>query len=77
MQPILYIIIPCYNEEKVLPTIGPLFCQKLDSLIVRGKVNSKSRILFVNDGSSDSTWDLIRGMADKSRLVLGGIPEQK
>ena len=52
-KPILYIVIPCYNEEKVLPITAPMFKEKLESLKNAGKVAANSRILFVNDGSKD------------------------
>lgn len=67
----LYIIIPCYNEEKVLPIIAPLFIAKLSSLIEAGKVSAESRILFVNDGSKDSTWPIICGLAAREKLCTG------
>ena len=55
----LYIIVPCYNEEKCIGNTAPVFLEKLGSLISSGAVSADSRILFVNDGSSDSTWDCI------------------
>ena len=67
----LYIVIPCYNEEKVLPLTAPLFTGKLDALISTGKVSPESRLLFVNDGSKDSTWDIIRGLSERDRLCTG------
>ena len=57
--PRLYIIIPCYNEEAVLPITAPLFRDKLLSLSSQGKISPDSRVLFVNDGSKDNTWNLI------------------
>ena len=45
MQPTLYIVIPCYNEQEVLPRTAPLFLEKIDSLIEKGKIGEKSRIL--------------------------------
>ena len=71
MRPILYIIIPCYNEEKVLPITAPLFQTKLKILIENKKIHSKSRIMFVNDGSKDATWDLICKMAREDPVFLG------
>ncbi len=68
---ILYIIIPCYNEEKVLPITMPSFIEKLQSLISAGKVSPESRILFVNDGSKDSTWDIICGLSESEKLCKG------
>lgn len=61
--PILYIVIPCYNEEEVLPVTAPLFRQKLLDLRAAGKVAETSRVLFVNDGSRDKTWEIISGLA--------------
>ena len=49
-------IIPCYNEESVLPITAPMFLQKLEQLEKDGKIHEDSRILFVNDGSKDRTW---------------------
>ena len=61
--PILYIVIPCYNEEEVLPLTNGLFLNELKDLIAQGKVSDKSRILFVNDGSNDATWDIVRSLS--------------
>lgn len=58
--PTLYIVIPCYNEEEVLPISFPLFKNKLLSLIEDGKIKKDSRILFVNDGSRDNSWTIIK-----------------
>lgn len=69
-KPILHIVIPCYNEEAVLPETNPLFIQKLDSLIAKGLVSPQSRIVYVNDGSKDKTWDLIEEYAQHP-LVTG------
>lgn len=56
MSPILYFVIPCYNDESVLPVTGPLFLQKLLFLIQNEEIEDDSRIVFVNDGSTDATW---------------------
>ena len=56
-KPILYIVIPCYNEEKVLPETEPLFLQTLRGMISEGKIAEESRVMFVNDGSKDATWE--------------------
>lgn len=58
-KPCLYIVIPCYNEQEVLPITAPQFLGELTHLIESGKVSDDSRILFVNDGSKDRTWELI------------------
>lgn len=64
-HPLLYIVIPCYNEQDVLPITAPLFLNKLNELISSGKINADSRILFVNDGSKDHTWEIICDLAGK------------
>ena len=61
--PILYIVIPCYNEEEVLPITAPLFLEKIHQLVNEGKILDESRILFVNDGSKDGTWELIKKLS--------------
>lgn len=71
MAPCLYIIIPCYNEEAVLPVTAPMFLEKLKSLINGEKISDTSRVLFVNDGSKDSTWEIIRSLARQDEHFLG------
>jgi len=61
--PVLAIVIPCYNEEEVLPITAGLFRDKLVSLAQAGLVAPESRVLFVNDGSKDRTWDIIRELS--------------
>ena len=61
--PVLYIVIPCYNEEEVLPVTSGLFLEKIKSLIASGKVAPESRVMFVNDGSKDRTWEIIQELA--------------
>lgn len=58
-KPILYLIIPCYNEEEVLPITSRMFLNEINYLISKEKIHENSRILFVNDGSRDKTWDII------------------
>ncbi len=70
-KPILFIVIPCYNEEKVLPITSRLFLDELNSLIEYGKIDDGSRILFVNDGGTDSTWDIIRNLATENKHYSG------
>ena len=64
-QPILYIVIPCYNEEKVLPITSGMFLEKINTLAAAGKISPESRVLFVNDGSKDNTWNIITQLAAK------------
>lgn len=71
MLPVLYIIIPCYNEEKVLPITCTMFLDKINSLVSAGKIDEKSRIMFVNDGSKDSTWNIICKLAKEDRHYTG------
>lgn len=71
MRPTLYIVIPCYNEEKVLPITAPMFLEKLSSLSEDGKISDNSRIMFVNDGSRDSTWDIICSLAKEDKHYCG------
>ena len=70
-KPVLYIVIPCYNEEKVLPITAPLFLNKLNELTSLGKISSDSRIMFVNDGSRDSTWSIIEALAEENEHYIG------
>ena len=72
----LYIIIPCYNEEKVLPITARIFLQKLKELIEKNKITSESRILFVNDGSRDNTWEIIKELSGKE-LYFEGICQSR
>ena len=71
MDTILWMVIPCYNEEAVLPITAPMFLAELNDLIAKGKISDKSRILFVNDGSRDGTWELIRRLAAEDEHFLG------
>ena len=68
--PSLYIVIPCYNEEAVLPITAPLFRDKLLSLSSQGKISPDSRVLFVNDGSKDNTWNLICQLAKEDEHYM-------
>ena len=69
--PVLYIVIPCYNEQEVLPITAPLFLRKLTDLSAAGKISPDSRVLFVNDGSKDDTWAIISGLAAQDGHYLG------
>ena len=71
MLPILYIVVPCYNEEEVLPITSGMFLEKLRSLEREWKISPESRVLFVDDGSKDSTWQIICGLAQKDRHFKG------
>ena len=71
MTPRLFIIVPCYNEEAVLPITSTLFLSQLRNLVAQNKVSDNSRILFVDDGSSDSTWKVIRSLSQRDRHFCG------
>lgn len=65
MTPILYLVIPCYNEEQVLPLTSGKFKNKLEELIEAEKISSESRVMFVNDGSQDTTWDILSKLCEE------------
>lgn len=71
MQPVLYIVIPCYNEEQVLPITCSMFLEKIKSLVQKEKISDDSRILFVNDGSKDKTWEIIKQLAKEDYHYKG------
>ena len=71
MTPVLYIVIPCYNEQEVLPITAPQFLAKLRQLTEAGKIAEESRVLFVNDGSKDRTWEIIRELAGSDEHYIG------
>ena len=70
-RPVLWIVIPCYNEEQVLPITAPMFLKKIRELTEAGKISENSRVLFVNDGSADRTWDIIRDLAAQDEHYIG------
>ncbi len=70
-KPILWMVIPCYNEEAVLPVTAPMFREELELLINSGRISGKSRILFVNDGSKDETWNIISRLASDDEHFIG------
>ena len=65
MTPVLYLVIPCYNEEQVLPLTSGKFKAKLEELIEAGKISENSRVMFVNDGSKDTTWDILSSLGEE------------
>lgn len=72
MKDILYIVVPCYNEEEVLPETSKRLKAKVEGLVSAGKISEKSRVLFVNDGSKDRTWELISQL-HKSDPIFSGV----
>lgn len=69
--PVLYLIIPCYNEQEILPVTSVEFEKKIVQLVQEERIDGKSRILYVDDGSADRTWSIICELAEKSKYVCG------
>ena len=67
----MILIVPCYNEESVLPITASLFLNKVLSLIDRGIINRTSCIMFVNDGSTDETWNIIKRFSEENEHYIG------
>ena len=70
--PLLCIVVPCYNEEEVLPQSSSILASTVEDLVSKGRVSPESRIIFVDDGSKDSTWDIICSL-HKNKNVFTGI----
>ncbi len=68
---VIYIVVPCYNEEEVLPETTRQLIPLMEGLMARGKISRKSRILYVNDGSGDGTWRIISGLYQEHGIVSG------
>ena len=71
MSKILYIVIPCYNEEEVLNITAEKLTEKMDRIIAQNIVDKESKIMFVNDGSKDSTWSIIKKLCEENKYVTG------
>lgn len=69
--PVLYIIVPCYNEEQVLPVTAPMFLEQIQNMIQANRVARSSKVLFVDDGSKDKTWEIIKHLAEKETVFCG------
>ncbi len=67
----MFVVIPCYNEEEVLPETAARLRSKMEYLIQREKISADSRVVFVNDGSKDKTWELIAGLHLENKLFRG------
>ena len=67
----LWLVIPCYNEEEVLPETAKRTLELLKGLISKGKISEKSKIAFVNDGSSDRTFDIIKNLCKEDKSFAG------
>ncbi len=68
---ILYVTVPCYNEEAVLPETSKRLKAKMTSLISGGTIDSKSRVCFIDDGSKDKTWEIIKNLTESDELFSG------
>lgn len=66
----LYLVIPCYNEEEMLPITAKALMKKMDGLIAEGKVSSDSKVMFVDDGSKDNTWEIIEKLHDMEQTNM-------
>ena len=71
MNEILYIVIPCYKEQEVLHETASRLKVKMEALITAGKISADSRVMFVNDGSTDNTWPIICELHEKDSLFSG------
>ena len=71
MSSILYLVLPCYNEEAVLPDTAAALERKYHTLMEQGKISRESKIMFVNDGSGDRTWSIITELFHKNPLFCG------
>lgn len=67
----LYVVVPCYNEQEVLRETAKRLCEKFRTLIAAEKISARSRIVFVNDGSKDATWDIIRELHGHDKIFSG------
>ena len=67
----LYLVIPCYNEEEVLPETSKRLKEKYTALMNEGKIDTDSKIVFVNDGSKDRTWEMIRELHESDPVFRG------
>lgn len=68
---ILFLVVPCYNEQEVLHETCKQLTVKLTKMIQSGLISDKSRMVFVNDGSKDSTWEIIQELNNENKLVYG------
>lgn len=71
MGNILYIVVPCFNEQEVLPETARRLSAKVETLKSQGKIGAGSRIMFVNDGSNDATWGMIQELCEQNKIFAG------
>ncbi len=69
--PVIYLVVPCYNEQEALPVTAEKLAEKLGAMTRLGSISPESRIVFVDDGSKDDTWTLIRGLHTQNKLFQG------
>ncbi len=69
--PVLYLVIPCYNEEEVLHETTKRLKEKYKTLIKSGTISQKSKVMYVNDGSKDKTWEIIKKIHQKDKIFTG------
>ena len=72
-QNTLYIVVPCYKEQEVLPETSKRLREKMNQLKREGKIGEKSRVMFVNEGSSDNTWQIISELHEKEPDMFSGV----
>lgn len=71
MLPICYFVVPCYNEEDALPKSAPVFLEKLEKIINQNNFSKQSKVLFIDDGSKDKTWQIIEDLHKKNPTFIG------
>ena len=69
----LYIVVPCYKEQEVLPETSKRLREKMKALMAAGKISEKSRVMFVNDGSADDTWPIISRLHEQEPEMFSGV----
>ena len=67
----LYLVIPCYNEEEVLPETSKRLLEKMNTMITNNLINNRSKIVFVDDGSKDTTWEIIERLHNENDIFSG------
>ena len=71
MKETMYVVIPCYNEEQMLPITAQALIKKLDELKAEGRIAQNSKVMFVDDGSKDKTWEIIQKLHEASPVFTG------
>ena len=72
-RPIIYFVLPCYNEAEGLVHTADVLAAKVAHLTETGRISKQSRILFVDDGSKDDTWSIIRNLHERDAHLFGGV----